>query len=118
MWQRFYIIFLASGILFALLPGKKTHDSTFCSQLGVAIRWAVNYVAAAISVTMNKAPKGSDTTKKVAQFDILVLIFPLALFLVTNVACAQVCMCFHVSRMIFFNSSPCCGQERMFCDWF
>jgi hypothetical protein len=84
----------------------------------VAIRWTVNYVPAAISITMNKAPKAFDTTRKVAQFYIPVLIFPLALFLVTTAACVQVCMCFHFSCMIFLDSSPCRGQEKMFRDWF
>jgi hypothetical protein len=32
MWQKFYIIFFAFGILFVLLPGK-TYGFTFCSQL-------------------------------------------------------------------------------------
>jgi hypothetical protein len=81
----------------------------------VAIRWTVNYVPAAISITTNKVPKACDTTRNVAQSGILVLIFPLALFLV---ACVQVCMCFHFSFVIFIDPSPCCGQERMFCDWF
>ena len=56
----------------------------------MAIRWTVNYVPTAISITTNKVTKAFDTTRKVAQFDILVLIFPLTLFLVTTVACVYV----------------------------
>jgi hypothetical protein len=56
----------------------------------VAIRWMANYVPAAISITTNKVPKAFDTTREVAQFDILVLILPLALFLVTTAACVHV----------------------------
>jgi hypothetical protein len=87
-------------------------------RVTVVIRWKVNYVPAAISITMNKTPQAFDTTRKVAQFEIFVLIFPLALFLVTNVACVQVHMCFLLSCVIFIDSRPCCGQRRMFCDWF
>jgi len=67
----------------------------------VAIIWAVNYEQAAFSITTNKAPKAFDITSKVAQFDILVLIFLSALFLVTTFACVQVYMCFHFSCDIF-----------------
>jgi len=79
----------------------------------VAIRQMVNYVPA-----MNKVPKAFDTTRKVAQFDLPVLIFPLDLFLNTTVECVHVCTHFHFSCVIFLDSSPRCGQERMFCDWF